>query len=221
MWPREDARQVTRRGGSAEGRARQRRSSGDRGNLGSGDRAARLDQQAARGATGVHKEEFKRSWEWGCRLEGGAHRRRQWRDGGGSGRMRVCARDYRGWHISVREVGWGRWGHTGATCTRGEARGMAGDVRRSGGQWRATGGAPTGGSAPPGAAHLPRTARVCSRRCSAVTGGHSGASACAPDAGTARTAGGRRGRARRRDRARLGVPGAFVFLLAVFKIVFL
>jgi hypothetical protein len=72
---------------------------------------------------------------------------------------------------------------------------MAGDVRRSDGQWRATGGASAGGSAPPGAAHLPRTARVCSRQRSAVTGGHSGASSCVPDAGTARTAGGRRGRA--------------------------
>jgi hypothetical protein len=61
MWPREDARQVTGRGGSAEGRARRRRSGGGHGNSGSGDRAAWLDQQAARGATGVHKEEFKRS----------------------------------------------------------------------------------------------------------------------------------------------------------------
>jgi hypothetical protein len=46
---------------------------------------------------------------------------------------------------------------------------MAGDVRRSGGQWRATGGAPTDGSTPLGVAHLPQTARVCSRRRSAVT----------------------------------------------------
>jgi hypothetical protein len=69
----------------------------------------------------------------------------------------------------------------------------------------------TGGSAPPGAAHLPRTARMSPRRRCAMTGGHSGTSACVPDAGTARTAGGRRGRARRRGGARLGVPGAFVF----------
>jgi hypothetical protein len=163
MWPREDARPVTGRGGSVEGRARQRQSGGGRGNSGSGDRAAWLDQHAAQGATGVHKEEFKRSWEWGRRLEGGAHRRRQWRDGGGSRRMRVRARNDWGWLISAREVGWGRWSHTGATCTRGEAGGMASDVRRSGGQWRATGGASAGGSAPPGAAHLPRTARVSSR----------------------------------------------------------
>jgi hypothetical protein len=63
MWPREGARQVTGREGSTERGARQRRSGGGRGNSCFGDRAARLDQQAARGATGVHKEEFKRSWE--------------------------------------------------------------------------------------------------------------------------------------------------------------
>jgi hypothetical protein len=105
----------------------------------------------------VHKEEFKHSWEWECRLETDVHRKRQWRDGGGSGWMRVRARDDRGWLISAREVGWGRWGHTGATCACGGAGGMADDVRRSGGQWRATGGGPAGGSAPPDAAHLPRT----------------------------------------------------------------
>jgi hypothetical protein len=53
---REDARQALGLGGSAEGRARRRRSGGGRGNSGSGDRAARLDQQAARGAFGVHQE---------------------------------------------------------------------------------------------------------------------------------------------------------------------
>jgi hypothetical protein len=98
---------------------------------------------------------------------------------------------------------------------------MAGDVRHPGGQWRATGGAPAGGSAPSGAAHLPRTARVSPRWRCAVTGGHSGASACAPDAGTARTAGGRRGRARRRGRVRLGRSQAFSFADAVFKLLFL
>jgi hypothetical protein len=76
----------------------------------------------------------------------------------------ACVReDDKGWLISAREVGWGRWAHAGATCTRGRVAVMAGDVRRSGGQWRATGGAPAGGSAPPGAAHLPRTTRVSSR----------------------------------------------------------
>jgi hypothetical protein len=221
MWPGEGARQVTWRGGSAEGRARRWRSGGGRGHSGSGDRAAWLDQQAARGAIGVHKEEFKRSWEWRHRLEGGAHRRRQWRDSGGSERMRVRARSDRGWIISAREVGWGRWGHAGATCTRGEAGGMADDARRFGGQWRATGGAPAGGSAPPGAAHLPRTARECSRRHSTVTNGHSDASTCAPDAGTVRTAGGRRGRARRRGGARLGRSRRFLFAEVDFKMNFL
>jgi hypothetical protein len=84
---------------------------------------------------------------------------------------------------------------------------MAGDVRRYGGQWRATGGAPAGGSTPPGVAHLPRTARVCSLRRSAVTNDHSGTSACAPDAGTARTAGCRRGRGASR-----AFPGVFSLL---------
>jgi hypothetical protein len=88
---------------------------------------------------------------------------------------------------------------------------MAGDVRRSGGHWRATGGAPAGGSAPPGAAHLPRTTRVSPRRRCAVTGGHSGALACTTDVGTARAAGGRRGRARRHGRARLERSRAFAF----------
>jgi hypothetical protein len=59
MWPREDARQVTGRGGSAEGRARWWWSGGGRGSSGSGDRGARLDQQAARGALVMHKEEFR------------------------------------------------------------------------------------------------------------------------------------------------------------------
>jgi hypothetical protein len=98
---------------------------------------------------------------------------------------------------------------------------MAGDVRRSGGQWRATGGAPAGGSTPPGADHLPRTARMSSRRRRAATEGRSSASACAPDAGTTRTAACRRGCARRRGRARLGVPGRLQFAGAVFKLKFL
>jgi hypothetical protein len=98
---------------------------------------------------------------------------------------------------------------------------MAGDVRRSGGQWRATGDAPAGGSTPPDAAHLPQTARVSSRRRSTATNGRSGASACALDAGTARTAACRRGRTRRRGRARLGVPGRLQFAEAVFKLNFL
>jgi hypothetical protein len=58
---------------------------------------------------------------------------------------------------------------------------MAGDVLRSSGQWHAAGGAPADGSAPPGPA-------TCHGRHCAVTSGHTGASACAPEAGTARTA---------------------------------
>jgi hypothetical protein len=98
---------------------------------------------------------------------------------------------------------------------------MAGDVHRSGGQWRATGGASAIVSTPPGAAHLPRTARLSSHRRSAVTNGHSGTSVCAPDAGTARTAACRRGCARRRGRVRLGVPGRLNFADGVFKLNFL
>jgi hypothetical protein len=54
-----------------------------------------------------------------------------------------------------------------------------------------------------------------------VTGGHSGASACAPDAGTARTAERRRGRAPRRGEARSGVCEQKQFAESVFKIDFL
>jgi hypothetical protein len=65
--------------------------------------------------------------------------------------------------------------------------------------------------------HLPRTARVSARRCCALTSGHTGASACAPKAGTARTAGGRRGRARRRARTCLSVPGVVGISLSSFQ----
>jgi hypothetical protein len=63
MWPREGARKVTGRGGSAEGRARRWRSGGHRGSSDSDDRAARLDQQATRGAFVMHKEELRGLWE--------------------------------------------------------------------------------------------------------------------------------------------------------------
>jgi hypothetical protein len=62
MWPREDARQVSGFGGSAEGRARQWRSGGGRGSSGSSDRAARLDQQVTREGLVVHKEELRGFW---------------------------------------------------------------------------------------------------------------------------------------------------------------
>jgi hypothetical protein len=91
MWPREDARQVTGRGGSAEGRARRWRSGGGRESSDSGDRAARLDQQATRGAFVMHKEELRGLWGRGRRREGGLHRRRQWRTAGLGGGC-ACAR---------------------------------------------------------------------------------------------------------------------------------
>jgi hypothetical protein len=94
---------------------------------------------------------------------------------------------------------------------------MAGDVRRSGGQWRATGDAPAGGLAPPSAVHLPRASRGGSRRHSAVTSGRSGASVCAPNAGTTRTAACRHGRVRRHGRARSSVTRHFQFTDTVFK----
>jgi hypothetical protein len=59
MWLREDARQAPGLRGLAEGRARRWWSGGGRGNSGSGDRAARLDQQAARGALVTHKQRFR------------------------------------------------------------------------------------------------------------------------------------------------------------------
>jgi hypothetical protein len=58
---------------------------------------------------------------------------------------------------------------------------------------------------------------VSARRRCAVTSGHTGALACAHEAGTARTAGGRRGRARRRARTLLGVPGAVGIPLNSFQ----
>jgi hypothetical protein len=94
---------------------------------------------------------------------------------------------------------------------------MVGDVRRPGGQWRATGDALAGGLAPPGTVHLPRASRGGSRRRSAATSGHSGTSVCALDAGTACTVACRRGRARRHGRARSGVPRRFQFAEPVFK----
>jgi hypothetical protein len=59
MWPREDARWLPGLGGSAEGRVWRQRSGGGRGSSGSGGRAARLDQQAARGGFVMHKRELR------------------------------------------------------------------------------------------------------------------------------------------------------------------
>jgi hypothetical protein len=65
MWPREDARQVTGRGGSAEGRARRWRSGGGCGSSNPCDRAARLDQQATRELLGCTRKSL-----WACGGEG-------------------------------------------------------------------------------------------------------------------------------------------------------
>jgi hypothetical protein len=97
---------------------------------------------------------------------------------------------------------------------------MAGDVRRSGGQWGATGGAPTGGLAPPGAVHLPRPSRGSSLRRSTATDGRSDASACAADAGTARTAACRRGHARCAAERAPAFPSKFQFADTVSNLIF-
>jgi hypothetical protein len=97
---------------------------------------------------------------------------------------------------------------------------MAGDVRRAGGQWHAADGAPADGFAPPGPPHLPRTARTGIHRSCAVTGGHTEASACAPDAGTARTV---VADVAARDVAlwtRSSARGEIVFSDSIFKFVF-
>jgi hypothetical protein len=91
MGPKEGARQVTGLGESTEGRARRRRSGGGRGNSGSGDRVARLAQQAARGGFVVHRGELRCLDERERRLEGGSHRAAPMADGGGSGGS-ACAR---------------------------------------------------------------------------------------------------------------------------------
>jgi hypothetical protein len=138
--------------------------------------------------------------------------------GGGARRwLGVRARQGRGLVFIPAE---GRLGASGVTpvthaCVERPRHGR--DVRHSGGQWRATGGAPAGGLAPPSTVHLPRASRGSSRRRSTATGGRSGASACAPDVGTARTAACRRGRTQRRGKACSGVPRHFQFAEPIFK----
>jgi hypothetical protein len=98
---------------------------------------------------------------------------------------------------------------------------MAGDVRRAGGQWHAADDASADGFAPPGPPHLLWTARKGVHRRCAVTGGHTDASACGPDAGTARTA---VADVAARDVApwmRSDPRGAIVFPDSIFKFVFL
>jgi hypothetical protein len=94
MWPREDARQVTGRGGSAEGRARRWWSGGGRGSSDSSDRVARLDQQATWGAFVMHEEELRGLW--GVR----ASTRGRFAQGGANGGRRGSVADAR-----VREEG--------------------------------------------------------------------------------------------------------------------
>jgi hypothetical protein len=98
---------------------------------------------------------------------------------------------------------------------------MAGDVRRASSQWHAADGAPAGGFAPPGPPHLPRTARTGAHRRYAVTGGHTDASACAPEAGTVCTA---VADVATRDVTlwtRSGAQGEILFPDSIFKFVFL
>jgi hypothetical protein len=108
--------------------------------------------------------------------------------GGGAWRwLGVRARQGRG---RVFILAGGRLGASGVTLVTHARveKPRHGRQRASGGQWRATGGAPAGGLAPPGTVHLPRASRGISRHRSAATRGRSGASACTPDAGTTRTA---------------------------------
>jgi hypothetical protein len=103
-------------------------------------------------------------------------------------------------------VEWPQHGRRRTSPRRPLARRSGAPVRWIGATWQA---------------HLPRTSRGSSRRRNATTGGHSSASACAPDTGTARTAARQRGRARRRSRARPGVREEKQFVDSVFKIDFL
>jgi hypothetical protein len=108
--------------------------------------------------------------------------------------------------VTQARVEWPQHGRRHASPRRPMARRGGAPVRWIGATWQA---------------HLPRMSQGSSRRHSAVTGGHSGASACAPDAGTARPAVCRRGRARRSGRARSGVREQKQFAESVFKIDFL
>jgi hypothetical protein len=143
-------------------------------------------------------------------------RRRKWRAaelGGGWACARGRAED---WFLYPRKVGWELVGHAGDTRMRGETT-----------AWPATCVAPAANGAPRAVrrpvywCHLARSSchghHLARSSCSAATGGHSGASACAPDAGTARTTACRRGRARRRGRACSGIPRRFQFAEPVFK----
>jgi hypothetical protein len=207
MWPREGARWVLGLGGSAEGQARQWRSSGGRGSLGSGEPAVWLGQHVgvqARCVQGEGLGVLRRPWKWTGRW---AHR------GGVNGGRRcsvagcVRARQRRG--LSQIRAG-GQLGASGVTpVTHARVEGSRHGRRHAplrqpmarhgrcasrwiGATWRG---------------QLATAVTGSSRRHSTATDGRSSASVCAPDAGTTRTAACRRGHARSRGRARPGVPG--------------
>jgi hypothetical protein len=102
-----------------------------------------------------------RFWRAQTAMEAGgamsSPRRRKWRAPEHSGGW-ACARGKaEDWFLYPWKVGWElvgsrRW-HTHAWRDHS----MAGDVRRSGGQWRATGGAPAGGLVPPREGPIRRT----------------------------------------------------------------
>jgi hypothetical protein len=75
-WPREGARWVTGRGGSAEGRARQWRPGGSRGSADSGETSALLGHQARLEAHVWDTEELRATGRSRGRARRRAHRRR-------------------------------------------------------------------------------------------------------------------------------------------------
>jgi hypothetical protein len=97
---------------------------------------------------------------------------------------------------------------------------MAGDVRRSGDQWHAADGAGRRIRAT-WPRHLPGTTRTGACRRCAVTSGHTGASACAPEAGTAHTAVADVAAHDVAPWTRSGALGAKVFQGSIFNTVFL
>jgi hypothetical protein len=105
MCPREDAKRLPGLGGSAEGRVRRQRSGGGHGSSDSGDRAAQLDQQAAREGFVMHKRELRSLGGRGRRREGCSHRAAPMADSGARWRVHVHARSDRGGFLRTLEVG--------------------------------------------------------------------------------------------------------------------
>jgi hypothetical protein len=129
-----------------EWRARRRRSGGGRGNSGSGEGVARLDQQAARGGVVVHREGLKLLGACGKRLEEGSHRAAAMVDGGGSGGNARAHGERPG---RVYMGAGGRLGGRGVNHVAGARAAWAArrcDVRRRGDQWRAAVGTPASGN---------------------------------------------------------------------------